>query len=82
MSDEASTPRTVENYCSELHGLMEYLGIDEYTLIGHSISGAHAVYYANQYPDEVTAFIGIDASVPHKSRIPDHGDQKLGCRIT
>ena len=66
LSDAASTPRTVENYCSELHGLMEYLDIDEYTLIGHSIAGAYIVYYANQYPDEVEAFIGIDASVPRQ----------------
>ena len=66
LSDETDTPRTVENYCTELHGLMEYLGYDRYTIIGHSIAGLYSLYYANQYADEVEAFIGIDASVPHQ----------------
>lgn len=66
LSDQASTPRTVENYCSELHELMNSLEYDKYTIIGHSIAGIYAVYYANTYTDEVEAFIGIDASAPHQ----------------
>lgn len=69
LSDEATTPRTVENYCDELHGLMEYLGYDKYTLICHSISGAYALQYVNQYPSEIEAFIGIDASVPKQTEM-------------
>ncbi len=66
LSDEASTPRTVENYCNELHGLLSSLGYDKYTLIAHSIGGIYSLYYANQYTDEVEAYIGIDSSVPHQ----------------
>ena len=66
LSDETSRERTSENYCEELHGLMSYLGYDHYTLIGHSISGLYALDYTNRYTDEVEAFIGIDASVPHQ----------------
>ena len=66
ISDGATTPRTVENYCEEFHGLMKYLGCEKYTLICHSISGAYAIYYANKYPGEIEAFIGIDASVPRQ----------------
>ena len=67
LSDGTETERTVENYCSELHELMQYLGYDRYTLIGHSIAGLYSLYYANQYTDEVESFIGIDASVPHQA---------------
>ena len=67
LSDGTETERTVENYCSELHELMQYLGYDRYTLIGHSIAGLYSLYYANQYTDEVESFIGVDASVPHQA---------------
>ena len=30
----------------------------------HSISGIYSAYYANKYPYEVKAFIGIDAALP------------------
>lgn len=66
LSDETDVPRTVENYSTELHGLMQSLGYDRYTIICHSIGGLYMPYYTNQYPDEVEAFIGIDASVPHQ----------------
>ncbi len=67
LSDGTDRPRTVENYCEELHELMEYLDYDKYTLIAHSLGGLYSLYYANKYTDEVEAFIGIDASVPHQS---------------
>jgi pimeloyl-ACP methyl ester carboxylesterase len=64
LSDETDRDRTSANYCAELHGLMQYLGYDSYTIIGHSIAGIYALDYTNRYPDEVEAFIGIDASIP------------------
>jgi pimeloyl-ACP methyl ester carboxylesterase len=67
LSDGTTRKRTVENYCEELHELMQYLEYDKYTIIGHSIAGLYSLYYANQYTDEVEAFIGIDASLPHQS---------------
>ncbi|MNV60295.1 hypothetical protein D3C71_1527540 [compost metagenome] len=33
-------------------------------LMGHSIAGIYGIDYVNKYPNEVTAFIGIDSSVP------------------
>lgn len=66
LSDETDTERTVDNYCDELHNLLDYLDCIHYTLIVHSIGGLYALNYANQYPDEVDAVIGIDASVPHQ----------------
>ena len=66
LSDGAVSERNVTNFCEELHGLLASLHCDKYTLIAHSIGGLYSLYYANQYPDEVQGFIGIDASVPHQ----------------
>ena len=67
LSDGTDRVRSVENYCEELHELMEYLDYDKYTLMAHSLGGLYSLYYANKYTDEVEAFIGIDASVPHQT---------------
>lgn len=72
ISDWSDTERTVENYTKELHELMQHLGYDKYTIIAHSFSGLYSLYYTNQYPDEVEAFIGIDATVPAEIEEADH----------
>ena len=72
ISDWSDTERTVENYSKELHELMQHLGYDKYTIIAHSFSGLYSLYYTNQYPDEVEAFIGIDATVPAEIEEADH----------
>ena len=71
LSDQTDTERTAENYCNELHGLMNYLGYDKYTLIGHSMSGIYMTCYSNEYTSEVEAVIGIDEYVPHMRDIKD-----------
>ncbi|MEO8222839.1 MAG: alpha/beta hydrolase [Specibacter sp.] len=64
-SDTAVRPRTVENIAEELHEVLAKLGIKApYTLMGHSIAGFYTLYYANKYPQEVSAVIGIDPTVP------------------
>lgn len=64
LSDQTDVPRTTENITSEVHEALQELGIDRYVLMGHSISGMYALTYTAAYPDEVTAFVGIDSSVP------------------
>ncbi|MGC5221213.1 alpha/beta fold hydrolase [Micromonospora sp. DT81.3] len=64
-SDTEAPPRTIENITAELHEAITTLDLDEpYVLLGHSIAGIYDLYYANRYPDEVSAVIGVDASVP------------------
>src|SRR5690625_7977077 len=36
-----------------------------YILMPHSISGIYSMYFANTYPEEVKAIIGIDPTLPH-----------------
>lgn len=64
LSDETKRERTSQNYCKELHELMEHLNYKKYTLIGHSIAGLYALKYSEMYPDELKSFVGIDATVP------------------
>lgn len=53
--------RTIENITAELHEVLAELHVDEpVILVGHSVGGIYARYYANAYPDEVSAIVGID----------------------
>jgi pimeloyl-ACP methyl ester carboxylesterase len=64
-SDTEVRPRTLENIAEELHSVLSALGIHgPYVLAGHSIGGFTTLYYANKYPTEVSAVIGIDPTVP------------------
>jgi len=64
-SDMTATDRTVENISTELHEVLSKLDIPApYVLLGHSIAGFYTLDYANRYPDEVAAVVGIDTTVP------------------
>lgn len=64
-SDLTDDERTVENITAELRAALSAAGITgPYVLMPHSISGIYAMYYANTYPDEVKAVIGIDCTLP------------------
>ena len=64
LSDGTDVPRTTENIVSEVHEALQALDVDRYVLMGHSIAGLYGIEYATRYPDEVSAFVGIDSSVP------------------
>ena len=64
LSDGTDRERTTENIVTEVHDALVALDVDDYTLMGHSIAGVYAIEFAHRYPDEVTAFVGIDTSVP------------------
>ncbi len=60
-SDLDVTDRTVENITAEIHEVLAKLGVHSpVVLAGHSIGGLYTHYYANAYPGEVAAIIGID----------------------
>jgi len=64
LSDGTEKDRTTENIVSEVHEALQQLNINRYILMGHSITGIYGINYVNKYPNEVTAFVGIDSSVP------------------
>jgi len=64
-SDMEAPPRTNENISSELHEALAKLQVQKpYVLAGHSIAGFYMLDYVNRYPGEVSAVVGIDASIP------------------
>ncbi|TVY00373.1 alpha/beta fold hydrolase [Cohnella terricola] len=64
LSDLTDKDRTTDNIVQEIHEALQSLNIDRYILMGHSIAGLYGIDYVSKYRDEVTAFIGIDTSVP------------------
>lgn len=71
LSDPTDAERTTKNIVSEVHEALQQLGIDKYVLMGHSIAGIYGLDYAHTYRDEVTAFVGIDSSVPGQPGMDD-----------
>ena len=78
-SSKTSTERTVENIASEVHSAIAQLGYSKYTLMGHSVGGLYGLYYANQYPNELAGFVGLDPTVPQQvaSASPADGDSAV-----
>lgn len=66
LSDETDKERTTANIISEVHEAVQNLNIDQYILMGHSIGGIYGLEYAKKYPNEVSAFVGVDSSVPEQ----------------
>ncbi|MCM3341079.1 alpha/beta hydrolase [Paenibacillus sp. MER TA 81-3] len=64
LSDVTEKERTLDNMVSEIHESLQRLHIDRYILMAHSISGIYGLDYVNKYENEVSAFVGIDSSVP------------------
>lgn len=64
-SDEVDGITPLETIISWEREALSNLGIDApYILIPHSASGIEAILWAQLYPDEVEAIIGLDMSVP------------------
>ncbi|MGP1908757.1 alpha/beta fold hydrolase [Metabacillus sp. JX24] len=64
-SDGTNKARTVENMVEEVRTALKKAGIQgPYVLMPHSVSGVYSMYYANAYPDEIEAIIGIDPTQP------------------
>ncbi|PEY39447.1 alpha/beta hydrolase [Bacillus cereus] len=64
-SDITNKERTVENIVEEIRDALKKANIEgPYILMPHSVSGIYSMYYANKYPDEIKAIIGIDCTLP------------------
>lgn len=64
-SDVVDIDRDIDNVLSETREALSKAKISgPYILCPHSMSGIEALYWAQKYPDEVTAIIGLDMAVP------------------
>lgn len=64
-SDVVDEQRDIDTMLSETRMALENAGIEgPYVLCPHSMSGLEALYWAQKYPEEVEAIIGLDMAVP------------------
>ena len=66
LSSKAVTERTIENLVEESRTALKKLHIEPpYILAPHSYSGFEAIWWANTYPEEIKAVLGIDMGFPN-----------------
>lgn len=64
-SDITSRPRNLQTVLEDTRTALQRAGeAPPYVLFPHSLAGLEATYWAQQYPDEVEAIIGLDPLVP------------------
>jgi len=70
-SDIVEDERTNEKITSELFDCIQQLGLEKYYIMAHSMSGIYSLKIANEHPDEILGFIGLDVTVPRNNLNPD-----------
>ena len=64
-SDVVDVSRDIDSILENTRAALEAAGLNApYVLCPHSMSGLEALYWAQKYPDEVSAIIGLDMAVP------------------
>ena len=64
-SDVVDSERQIASILEESRAALKNAGVEgPYILCPHSMSGIEAIYWAQQYPEEVEAIIGLDMAVP------------------
>ena len=51
---------TFDLYASDVHALAEELGLNQFTIVGHSLGGRVAIAYAAQHPERSPAIVVVD----------------------
>ena len=65
-SDVIDEDRDIDTILNETRMALNKAGIEgPYVLCPHSLSGLEALYWAQKYPEEVEAIIGLDMAVPN-----------------
>lgn len=64
-SEVVNKERDISSVLEDTRTALKSAGIEApYVLCPHSMSGIEALYWAQQYPEEVSAIIGLDMAVP------------------
>jgi len=65
-SDIGDTSRDIATILKESRQALQQAGVDlhDLVLVPHSLSSLEALYWANSYPDEIAAIIGLDPAIP------------------
>lgn len=64
-SDIVDKGRDIDSILEDTRAALAAAGLNApYVLCPHSMSGLEALYWAQKYPDEISAIIGLDMAVP------------------
>ncbi len=64
-SDDSDRSRDIDTMLDDTRKALSEAGVQApYVLCPHSLSGLEAIYWAQKYPDEVSAIIGLDMAAP------------------
>lgn len=79
-SDVVNADRSIDSVLEDTRAALKLAGVQgPFILCPHSMSGIEALYWAQKYPDEVSAIIGLDMAVP--KAYADYDINMLGIRI-
>ena len=64
-SDDTDRARDIDSILSDTRAALRAAGVEPpYVLCPHSMSGLEALYWAQTFPEEITAIVGLDMAVP------------------
>jgi pimeloyl-ACP methyl ester carboxylesterase len=64
-SESSNSPRDIDTILEETRKALEISGEEgPFVLFPHSMSGLEAIYWAQKYPEEVKAIVGLDPLIP------------------
>lgn len=86
-SDIFEVDRDIDTMINEVRTAISLSGEEgPYVLVPHSMSGLEAIYWAQQYPDEVVGIAGLDMAVPKSYEYFDFAGvsrlTNVGCILT
>ena len=65
-SDDGNDDRSLDKQVEQTRKALKAAKISgPYVLVPHSIAGLETIHWANHYPEEVEAIIGLDMTMPH-----------------
>ncbi len=62
-SGKPDTGYTLEDHAADVLGLLDHLGIERATILGHSFGGLLTIYLAARYPQRVSKIVLIDVAL-------------------
>lgn len=63
-SNEVAGPAGMTAHARDLVAVLDHLGVETLTVVGHSMGGFVAVVLADQYPDRVRSLVLLDGGLP------------------
>lgn len=72
----------VMDHVFDLASLVDHLGLDRFTLLGHSLGGNIVLRYAGLYPDKIEKLIAIEGLGPSPKMLAERQAQPVTERLT